>query len=45
MSIPAPQEPQLLQLGIEIHDNLTVSLFLKNRDSETCSNPVNFMTA
>lgn len=43
VSIPVPQEPQLLQLGIEIHDNLTVSLFLKNQDSITQSAPVDFM--
>ena len=44
VTIPAPQEPELVQVGIELYDNLTASLFLRNKHSLTHSFPVDFMT-
>ena len=41
--IPVPQEPQLLHLGFEIHDDLTLTLFLKNEDRMIQSAPVDFL--
>lgn len=43
--IPAPQEAQLQQLGIELQKDLTVRLQLKNGISQTASQPVAIIAA
>lgn len=40
VNIPALKESQLLNLGFEMHEDLTVSLILKNDSSQSKSQPV-----
>ena len=43
--VSVPQEKQLQQLGIEMHDDLTVSLVLKNETAQNRSETVDFLQA
>lgn len=41
--VPVPQEPQLQQLGIAMNQDLTVSLLIRNSQTQTQSQPVSFL--
>ena len=43
VKIPALKEAELQKLGVEMNDDLTVSLVLKNDTSQTKSNPVSIL--
>lgn len=43
VTVPVPQEPQLQQLGIRMEQNLTVSLLIRNGQTQTQSQPVSFL--